>query len=137
MLNITIERFATYHDAVNGRLLIDGDHVCDTLELKDCCLSEGLYQLKGTALIPAMVHGVKNKKDQVKNRKGHCKPSLKACNGPYGLKDGSIGVGECHHIGFIIKCEEYYLSLSDRIRKTEKRGGEIVLEIKSDLLVQK
>lgn len=130
MLNITIERFASYHDAVNGRLLIDGDHVCDTLECKNCCLPEGRYQLKGNELSPAKGCGAKNKKD-------HCKPSLKACNGPYGLKDGSIGVGECHHIGFIINCEEHFDSLYDRIRKTEKRGGEIFMEIKSHLLIQK
>lgn len=130
MLNITIERFASYHDAVNGRLLIDGDHVCDTLEYKNCCLPEGRYQLKGNELNPARGHGGKNKK-------GHCKPSLKACNGPYGLKDGSIGVGECHHIGFIINCEEHFVSLYDRIRKMEKRGGEIFIELKSNLLIQK
>ena len=130
MLNITIERFATYHDAVNGRLLLDGDHVCDTLELKGFCLPEGRYLLKGKGLQLVCGSGLHPKKS-------HCKPCLKACNGPYGLKDGSIAVGECHHIGFIIKCEEHFIALYDRIRIAEKRGGEVFIDIRSHLTVQK
>ena len=136
MLNLTIERFATYHDAVNGQLLIDGDHVCDTLEHKDFCLPEGRYQLRGNELLKDNFQQKENLQQQ-KKEKDHCKPRLKACNGPYGLKDGSISVGECHHIGFIIKCEDHFLALSDRIRKTEKRGGEVFIEIKTNLLIRR
>jgi hypothetical protein len=31
-MEIVIERFGSYHHAVSGRLLVDGQHVCDTLE---------------------------------------------------------------------------------------------------------
>ena len=145
MLNLTIERFATYHDAVNGQLLIDGYHVCDTLEHKDFCLPEGRYQLRGNELLKDNFQQQKDNQNQelkdnlqqAPKEKDHHKPRLKACNGPYGLKDGSISVGECHHIGFIVKCEDHFLALSDRIRKTEKRGGEVFIEIKTNLLIQR
>ena len=40
-----IERFATYRSAIHGRLWIDGQYVCDTLENEPCCLQEGSYPL--------------------------------------------------------------------------------------------
>lgn len=40
-----IERFATYRSAIHGRLWIDGQYVCDTLENEPCCLQEGSYYI--------------------------------------------------------------------------------------------
>ena len=45
MLRLMIERFATYRSAIHGRLWIDGQYVCDTLENEPCCLQEGSYPL--------------------------------------------------------------------------------------------
>ena len=45
-MEIAIERFGSYHHAVSGRLLIDGQHVCDTLEEDVHCLPEGEYALQ-------------------------------------------------------------------------------------------
>ena len=45
-MEIVIERFGSYHHAVSGRLLIDGQHVCDTLEEDVHCLPKGEYALQ-------------------------------------------------------------------------------------------
>ena len=45
-MEIVIDRFGSYHHAVSGRLLIDGQHVCDTLEEDVHCLPEGEYALQ-------------------------------------------------------------------------------------------
>ena len=42
-MEIKIIRFGRYHHAVSGRLLIDGQHVCDTLEQDTGSLPEGEY----------------------------------------------------------------------------------------------
>ena len=42
-MEIKIIRFGRYHHAVSGRLLIDGQHVCDTLEQDPGSLPEGEY----------------------------------------------------------------------------------------------
>mgnify|MGYP006918875210 CR=1 FL=1 len=35
-MEIAIERFGSYHHAVSGRLLIDGQHVCDCIIVGEC-----------------------------------------------------------------------------------------------------
>lgn len=112
MLSVKLVRFAHYRHAVNGRLYIGGMHVCDTLEHEAHCLPIGSY--------PLTVNGW---------------PKIVASNGPYNLTDGSVSVGECHHIGFLVNCNVHFDLLHNRLRKLQKRGGEAQLIIVNEVAI--
>ena len=86
-MEIKIIRFGRYHHAVSGRLLIDGQHVCDTLEQDTGSLPEGEYVMcrnKASAL-PYYIYsgkedigsGLEQKADCAKEQKADCVPEEK------------------------------------------------------------
>ena len=86
-MEIKIIRFGRYHHAVSGRLLIDGQHVCDTLEQDTGSLPEGEYVMcrnKASAL-PYYIYsgkedigsGLEQKADCVPEEKSDCAPEEK------------------------------------------------------------
>ena len=86
-MEIKIIRFGRYHHAVSGRLLIDGQHVCDTLEQDTGSLPEGEYVMcrnKASAL-PYYIYsgkedigsGLEQKADCAKEQKSDCVPEEK------------------------------------------------------------
>ena len=153
-MEIKIIRFGRYHHAVSGRLLIDGQHVCDTLEQDAGSLPEGEYVMcrnKASAL-PYYIYsgkedigsGLEQKADCVPEEKADCVPEEKSdCvpeeknrkvflsmgNGIHGWRRRCIIVGECLHLGFLIRSQEHYDQLLPRLRMQLVRHRPIVVKI--------
>lgn len=121
-MEIKIIRFGRYHHAVSGRLLIDGQHVCDTLEQDTGSLPEGEYVMcrnKASAL-PYYIYSGKEEDRKV---------FLSAGNGIHGWRRRCIIVGECLHLGFLIRSQEHYDQLLPRLRMQLVRHRPIVVKI--------
>ena len=119
---IKIIRFGRYHHAVRGRLLIDGQHVCDTLEQDSGSLPEGEYVMcrnKASAL-PYYIYSGKEEDRKV---------FLSMGNGIHGWRRRCIIVGECLHLGFLIRSQEHYDQLLPRLRMQLVRHRPIVVKI--------
>lgn len=145
-MEIKIIRFGRYHHAVSGRLLIDGQHVCDTLEQDAGSLPEGEYVMcrnKASAL-PYYIYsgkedidsGLEQKADCAKEQKSDCVPEeknrkvfLSMGNGIHGWRHRCIIVGECLHLGFLIRSQEHYDQLLPRLRMQLVRHRPIVVKI--------
>lgn len=145
-MEIKIIRFGSYHHAVSGRLLIDGQHVCDTLEQDTGSLPEGEYVMcrnKASAL-PYYIYsgkedigsGLEQKADCAKEQKADCVPEeknrkvfLSMGNGIHGWRRHCIIVGECLHLGFLIRSQEHYDQLLPRLRMQLVRHRPIVVKI--------
>lgn len=145
-MEIKIIRFGRYHHAVSGRLLIDGQHVCDTLEQDAGSLPEGEYVMcrnKASAL-PYYIYsgkedigsGLEQKADCAPEKKSDCVPEeknrkvfLSMGNGIHGWRRRCIIVGECLHLGFLIRSQEHYDQLLPRLRMQLVRHRPIVVKI--------
>lgn len=145
-MEIKIIRFGRYHHAVSGRLLIDGQHVCDTLEQDTGSLPEGEYVMcrnKASAL-PYYIYsgkedigsGLEQKADCAPKKKSDCVPEeknrkvfLSMGNGIHGWRRRCIIVGECLHLGFLIRSQEHYDQLLPRLRMQLVRHRPIVVKI--------
>lgn len=137
-MEIKIIRFGRYHHAVSGRLLIDGQHVCDTLEQDTGSLPEGEYVMcrnKASAL-PYYIYSGKEDKGSGLKQKAACVPEeknrkvfLSMGNGIHGWRRRCIIVGECLHLGFLIRSQEHYDQLLPRLRMQLVRHRPIVVKI--------
>ena len=56
-------------------------------------------------------------------------PMIQPGNGPFRLRQGGILIGEAHAPGFVLKSQELFLQLFDRVSKMLRRGGEVVIKI--------
>lgn len=56
-------------------------------------------------------------------------PMMQPGNGPFRLRQGGILIGEAHAPGFVLKSQELFLQLYDRVKKTMVRGSEVVVEV--------
>ena len=56
-------------------------------------------------------------------------PMLQPGNGPFRLRRGGILIGEAHAPGFVLRSQERFLQLFDRVSKMLRRGGEVVIKI--------
>ena len=153
-MEIKIFRFGRYHHAVSGRLLIDGQHVCDTLEQDTGSLPEGEYVMcrNKASSLPYYIYsgkedigsGLEQKADCAKEQKADCVPEEKSdCvpeeknrkvflsmgNGIHGWRHRCIIVGECLHLGFLIRSQEHYDQLLPRLRMQLVRHRPIVVKI--------
>ena len=145
-MEIKIIRFGRYHHAVSGRLLIDGQHVCDTLEQDTGSLPEGEYVMcrnKASALPYYIYSGkedigsaLEQKADCALEKKSDCvqeeknrKVFLSMGNGIHGWRHRCIIVGECLHLGFLIRSQEHYDQLLPRLRMQLVRHRPIVVKI--------
>ena len=153
-MEIKIIRFGRYHHAVSGRLLIDGQHVCDTLEQDTGSLPEGEYVMcrNKASSLPYYIYsgkedigsGLEQKADCVPEKKSDCVPEKKSdCapeeknrkvflsmgNGIHGWRRRCIIVGECLHLGFLIRSQEHYDQLLPRLRMQLVRHRPIVVKI--------
>ena len=145
-MEIKIIRFGRYHHAVSGRLLIDGQHVCDTLEQDTGSLLEGEYVMcrNKASSLPYYIYsgkedigsGLEQKADCAKEQKADCAPEeknrkvfLSMGNGIHGWRRRCIIVGECLHLGFLIRSQEHYDQLLPRLRMQLVRHRPIVVKI--------
>ena len=145
-MEIKIIRFGRYHHAVSGRLLIDGQHVCDTLEQDAGSLPEGEYVMcrNKASSLPYYIYsgkedigsGLEQKADCAPEEKSDCVPEeknrkvfLSMGNGIHGWRRRCIIVGECLHLGFLIRSQEHYDQLLPRLRMQLVRHRPIVVKI--------
>lgn len=56
-------------------------------------------------------------------------PMLQPGNGPFRLRKGGILIGEAHAPGFVLRSQELFLQLFDRVNKVLRRRGEVVIRI--------
>ena len=56
-------------------------------------------------------------------------PMMQPGNGPFRLRQGGILIGEAHAPGFVMRSQERFLQLFDRVSKMLRRGGEVVIKI--------
>lgn len=145
-MEIKIIRFGRYHHAVSGRLLIDGQHVCDTLEQDTGSLPEGEYVMcrNKASSLPYYIYsgkedigsGLEQKANCAPQEKSDCVPEeknrkvfLSMGNGIHGWRRRCIIVGECLHLGFLIRSQEHYDQLLPRLRMQLVRHRPIVVKI--------
>lgn len=137
-MEIKIIRFGRYHHAVSGRLLIDGQHVCDTLEQDAGSLPEGEYVMcrNKASSLPYYIYSGKEDIGSALEQKADCAPEkesrkvfLSAGNGIHGWRHRCIIVGECLHLGFLIRSQEHYDQLLPRLRMQLVRHRPIVVKI--------
>lgn len=104
-VDVVILRWMTFGMALHGKLLWDGQYICDTLENADACLPVGEYELRSW------------------------QEWFVASNGPYALPNGEIAVGTFRHLGFLVHTQESFLPLADRLRKALKRHHRVAVTI--------
>ena len=56
-------------------------------------------------------------------------PMLQPGNGPFRLRKGGILIGEAHASGVVLKSQERFLQLYDRMKKAMVRGSDVVVVI--------
>ena len=56
-------------------------------------------------------------------------PMLQPGNGPFRLRQGGILIGEAHAPGFVLRSQDTFLQLFDRVNKVLRRRGEVVIRI--------
>ena len=60
-------------------------------------------------------------------------PMMQPGNGPSRLRKGGILIGEAHAPGFVLRSQELFLQLFDRVKKVIARKGEVVVEVKEEM----
>ena len=93
-MEIVIDRFGSYHHAVSGRLLIDGQHVCDTLEEDVHCLPEGEYVLQRNSKLALPYYIRLADVDSGVDSHVDSRVSFSRGNGIHGWRNHCIIVGE-------------------------------------------
>ena len=56
-------------------------------------------------------------------------PMLQPGNGPFRLRKGGILIGEALAPGFVLRSQELFLQLFDRVNKVLRRKGEVIIRI--------
>ena len=138
-MNIIINRLFTKGEYCHGKLTIDGNRVCDTLENSTSCVPAGTYTVtllkckqyarKMPCLNPQSPCDLCPKLPFVCNNTTlpcWC-PMLKPGNGVHNRLDGSILVGQYHCLNCLIHPKSIFDALYERIRKTISRGNQVIL----------
>ena len=116
-MKITIVRFGRYHHAVSGKLLIDGQLLCGTLENFDKMLPLGDYELGHDGRRLTTPYYVKAKPRVL----------LSPGNGIEGRKkEGRILLGETLYLGFLVRSQEAYELVTDRLRMQLQSRSRVV-----------
>lgn len=142
MLELKIDRFAQIGNSLHGRFWVDGQWVCDSLENAEGCLSDGEYSLavkrvkaEGCRCILVDATG-KFERKQVSEG---TLPIFKNSNGIWNLNGGDISLGECEHLGYILRCNVHLDILFWRLLKNQGHNAKCnaVLKVSSrpDMLV--
>ena len=117
---IEIKRCCRSPYGVDGVLTINGRTICATVEHPHNHLPEGSYPVELKAnreagrRMPTLPQGA----------------TIRAGNGGFTLRDGSIVVGVKHIKGVVVKSGEVFERLYERIEKNVKRKNSVVVTIK-------
>lgn len=141
---IKITRTLTRGEYTHGRLSIDGNHICDTLENALSCVPSGEYTItllkckqysrKMLCLNPkapcTLCKKSLNSQPSSLNFTLPCYcPQIKPGNGIHNRLDGSIIVGRYNCLGSIIHPKSAFDNLYERLRKSISRGHQVKLTI--------
>ena len=137
-MKITIQRILTRGEYVHGRLSIDGNRICDTLENSLSMVPSGSYDI---ALLKCKQYSRKMPCLKAASKLPfvctnstmpcYC-PQIKPGNGVHNRLDGSILVGRYNCLGSLIHPKTTFDPLYERIRKAISRGTVITLIIKDE-----
>ena len=147
-MNITLQRINIKGEITEGKLVIDGLTICDTLENSYSNLAPGHYRIhlhkcrqharKMLLLTPICNHS------SIIDNCSLCKsrhyvgintamprfcPMLKPGNGIHNRRDGSILIGRRRCMGLLINTRKVFDALYARLRMTCKRNNEIIINI--------
>lgn len=126
-MKIVLTRHPHPHkEAIDGRLTIDGIYICDTAERASTCLKPGSYRIT-----IAQCQRLERKMPLLQGCSGDCAACsfLNAGNGVYNLTNGSILVGETICPGCVKHSRKAFNALYQRLRKSAKRGNELLFII--------
>ena len=138
---IKITRTLTRGEYTHGRLSIDGNHICDTLENALSCVPSGEYTItllkckqysrKMLCLNPnAPCIQCPKLRFVCMNSTLPCYcPQIKPGNGIHNRLDGSIIVGRYNCLGSVIHPKSAFDNLYERLRKSISRGHQVKLTI--------
>ena len=140
-LNLVLTRTRVLGEYCHGKLSIDGNRVCDTLENANALVPAGKYDLtlikckqyarKMPCLNPAPPCDLCPKLSFVcmnSTLPCYC-PMLKPGNGVHNRLDGCIVLGVYNCVGSIIRPKSIFDALYERIRKSLSRGNVVTLTI--------
>ena len=140
-MNIIINRLFTKGEYTHGRLFIDGNRVCDTLENANALVPAGEYVI---TLLKCKQYA---RKMPCLNANAPCDlcpklsfvctnstlpcycPMLKPGNGVHNRLDGSILVGKYNCLNSLIHPKTTFDPLYERIRKSIFRGNQVTLTV--------
>ena len=141
-MNIIITRAKSRNEYTHGRLVIDGNFVCHTLENTNARVPAGAYKItlvkcKQYARRMPLLHGnapcdLCKKRPFINNNSilpCYC-PMLKPGNGTHNRLDGSILVGKFNCLNSLIHPKDIFDPLYERIRKSISRGNQVTLTVK-------
>lgn len=155
ILNIIIQRDRPRGEYVHGRLSIDGNRICQTLENSLSMTPSGEYEIslikckqysrKMPCLNPQSPCDLCKKSKNSPLGSAACNkqepsslnftlpcycPQIKPGNGIHNRLDGSILVGKYNCLGSLIHPKDAFDSLYERIRKSVSRGNQVKITIK-------
>ena len=146
-------------EVVNRQGIVAGhQYICDTMEREGGCLEPGEYHImvakckcfarqmlflepirddsSSSSSLP-LPETCKLCRMECKSHEFGCLeelyalpcPMMQPGNGPFRLRQGGILIGEAHASGFVLKSQERFLQLFDRVKKAMVRGSEVVVVI--------
>ena len=147
-MNITLQRINIKGEITEGKLVIDGLTICDTLENSYSNLAPGHYRIhlhkcRQHARKMLLLTPICNQSSIIDNC-SLCKrlhnvslntamprfcPMLKSGNGIHNRHDGSILVGKRGARGLLLHPLTTFDLLYDRIRRSAERGNEVTLTL--------
>lgn len=133
---ITLYRNRTRLGAIDGRLVIDGRKVCDTVENGFRHLPAGIYQIS-TVKCPLAGRKIPVFRTAAGRGCSRCLesggrqscPRFRSGNGAHGLADCSVTVGRSVLAGVVVDSRVTFDMLCERMRKSLSRGKSIHLHI--------
>lgn len=142
-MKITIQRYCKKSQTIDGRLYIDGVKVCDTAENANFAIPSGNYKVEivkckqyARKQLCIIVNGSPDCKNcerlecvSLNTTMPRFCPQLKAGNGVYNRKDGSIILGTRICPGCLKRTKQAFNSVFERLRKSIERGHEVTLTI--------
>lgn len=141
-LRLVLTRTRVLGEYCHGKLSIDGNRVCDTLENTDSRVPAGKYVI---TLIKCKQYSrrmiclnASAPCDLCKRLPFVCNnttlpcycPMIKPGNGVHNRLDGSIIIGEYNCLGSIINSKSAFDSLYERLRKSISRGNQVTLTVR-------
>ena len=147
-MNITLQRINIKGEITEGKLVIDGLTICDTIENSYSHLAPGHYRIhlhkcRQHARKMLLLTPICNQSPIIDNC-SLCKrlhnvslnttmpqfcPMLTPGNGIHTRRDGSILIGRRRCMGLLIDTRKVFNALYARLRMTCKRNNEIIINI--------